>query len=1168
MMTPIEEHSSTGRVVAVHADRGGTFTDLVRVIDEGGRLVLDVAKVPSDLAILGRLAGVAPLTMGTTVATNALLERRGVPTLLLVTAGFEDLPTLRDMRRPDLFDLDKDWPDSLSTQVIGLAIVEGRAELPALDLGPYESVVVALVDTCDDHLEERRIADLLRERDPRLYVVVARDVVADPGYLARIETALVDAAITPRLMASLVQDEVTPHTLAVRSDGTLGPAFSLRAHDAVLSGPAPGVLAVLAAARQAGLEHAVGLDMGGTSTDICLVSVTEGPRRREGELEVAGVRLSRAMLEVDTIAAGGGSILSCAGESLSVGPRSAGASPGPQCYGHGGPPTLTDAAVLAGLVGLDRFPIPLAPGRIDLPRPAGTEVAPEVLAQAYLDVARESMARAVERLAMARGVSLYPQDGATARVGLVAYGGAGAQHAAFVAQRLGIDTVVIHPAASVFCALGQLLAERAEHARWPLTPALVFVDTDHELVTRLVETAASLENELARRLDFGHATVLFELECGYVGSDLKVTVPWSVGEPLAMVSARFEAAFRARFGFVRTLRLEVTAVLLRAHERHMSELPAMSTRALGLEDGQVVSGPTCLFGEHTTIAVPAGWRAVSRGGLAILEKLERPRRAERVESVATPALGDETHDTHLARLYTTAIWQSRLMAVAEEGGAVLQRLAQSVSIKERLDFSCAVFSPDGGLVVNAPHIPVHLGAMGDTVRDIVAHLDRTTLQHGDAWLTNDPAAGGSHLPDLTVVTAVLHEGVPFFVASRAHHVDVGGVSPGSMPSRSTTLADEGFSLRRAPLVIAGRVVDLPRLVRESRQVDVVVSDLESQLAANTHMASRLVTLGPAIELVNRMALVTASAERFAKRFIAGTFAVGEVRTAREDLDGIELVLSLRRPTVEAHLIVDFTGTGGPHPGNLNAPVAVVRAAVLYALRVAIGVDGGGHAGEPPPLNEGLLRPLTLVLPSPSIVSPPPTAAVVGGNVETSQRLVDLFLWALGLRAMSAGTMNNLVIAGRYPDGTHWSSYETLGGGLGASPRSRGASARQVHMTNTRATDPEVLARRLPLIVRRFARRPGSGGAGLHEGGDGLIREIEVTSAATASLLAAWRKDGADGQAGGGRGAPGEAFVIRSGGLVEPWSGEPIELRPGDRVSVHTPGGGGFGPPGYLENRDT
>lgn len=1152
---------------SVHADRGGTFTDIVRVVrgSDSAEPSLQIEKVPSDRAVLGRLAAGHALTLGTTVATNALLERDLAPTLLLVTAGFEDLPTLRDMRRPELFDLEASWPESLATAVVGLAIEGGRAVLPDLELSPFRSVVVALLHTNDDLAEERRIAELLRRRDPRLYVVVAREVVPDPGYLPRIETALVDAAITPRLVAALVRDEVDDAALAVRSDGTLGPAYRLRAHDAVLSGPAPGVLAVLATAREAGLEYAVGLDMGGTSTDVCLVSLSEGPRLRDGELELAGVRLSRRMLEVETIAAGGGSILGCSPEGLTVGPRSAGADPGPQCYGRGGPPTLTDAALVAGLVSVERFPIPLDPSRIALPVPVGVEATGRELAERYLDIARENMARAIERLAMARGIEL-----ARPGVGLVAYGGAGAQHAAFVAERLGIDRVLVHPAASVFCALGQLFAERGESARRPL--ALIISEIEHlegrdnhdaQALEVLALAAAELELELSARVGPAQtaARPTFELECGYAGSEARISVAFAPGEPLALVRERFAVGFAARFGFVRALPIACHAITAMVSWQKLAGLPRMSTASLGLDDGEVIPGPRCLFGEHTAIAVPAGWRARSHGGLVHLERLVRGRSA----LTASEAVSDPT----LNRAYETALWGSRLMALAEEGGAVLARLARSISIKERLDFSCAVFSPRGELIVNAPHIPVHLGAMGDTVRDVLAHLDPATLSDGDAWLTNDPRAGGSHLPDLTVITAVLHEGVPFFVASRAHHVDVGGVAPGSMPSRSRTLDDEGICLRRAPLVIAGRVTDLGQLVRASRQPDVVVADLESQLAANRHMARRLVALGSARELIDKMALLTASAERLARRFIEAAFPdpmdLGTrgvergVLEARDELDGVPLRLALHREDGPggARLVVDLGGTGGPHAGNLNAPPSVVRAAVLYALRVVLGETLPSSLGGLP-LNDGLTAPLTLILPDASIVSPPPGAAVVGGNVETSQRLVDLLLLALGRRAASAGTMNNLVIAGHDEQGRHWSFYETLGGGLGASPTHEGASGRQVHMTNTRATDPEVLTRRLPIAVRRFARRPGSGGPGRHRGGDGLVRELEVLAPATASLIAAWRPGGAPGLMGGAAGLPGAAFVSRAGGPWTSWDGEPIVLASGDRVSVQTPGGGGYG----------
>jgi 5-oxoprolinase (ATP-hydrolysing) len=1119
----------------VFVDRGGTFTDVVRIVPGGG---CRLEKVPSDRAVIGDLARDSALTFGTTVATNALLERRGVPTLVIVSRGFEDLLLIRDMRRPDLFDPDLDWPTSLATTVLGIDDFSNISKIES-SLPGHRAVVIALLGD-DFASRERLLADHLRELAPDLLVVESHRLCPDPGYLARLETALVDAAITPHLLAQLQADRIPHSALAMRSDGGLVQAHALRAPDAILSGPAGGVLATLDTARRAGFRHAVGLDMGGTSTDVCLVSTDDGPTLREDDLEVAGVRLRRRMLEVETIAAGGGSILACEGLGspsasgsdlepahalaagtpspaegqdglrMTVGPRSAGASPGPQCYGHGGPPTLTDAAVVAGLIDPHDFPLPLDPSRIALPRPRSTSE--REAAEDYLRIAREAMAQAVTRLAMRRGVDLSDHA-------LVAFGGAGGQHAAPVAERLGIRTVLVHPAASVFCAWGQTLAAPSETHRVPLWRPLL------SIFTSLHDYAAALREALS-----SYPELTFSLELAHPGTDHALAIPYTPALTLADLDAAFHEAHRARFGFARDLPLEARALVATAtaHAATPSVLPEVC-------EWQALSdtvGPCVIRGAATSVYVPAGWSARMDHGLLRLDALA-PKPA------ADPTSGP----------LAVALWQSRFQAIAEEAGAALERLASSVSIKERLDFSCAVFDPEGRLVANAPHIPVHLGAMGETVRDIARANPPETTHDGDAWLTNDPAAGGSHLPDLTVVTAVHHDGTRFFVACRAHHVDVGGISPGSMPSRSRTLAEEGLRLRRVPLVTSGRLVDIGPLVAASRQADVVIADLEAQLAANAHLARRLVTLGPPDRLVAAMGLLHRHAAEATERLIA---TLPLTSSARDDLDGLPLALTLAR---RGHrLTLDFTGTGGPHPGNLNAPPAVVRAAVLYALRLAVTVrDPNAHSL---PLNDGTLSPIDLIVPAESVLSPPADAAVVGGNVETSQRLVDLVLKALGLRAESAGSMSNLVLSGEH-EGRPWAFYETLGGGYGATAVNPGRSARQTHMTNTRATDPEVLPMRLPLRVRTFSIRRGSGGEGRQRGGDGLIRELEVSTPAVATLLAAWRP-GARGLGGGRPGAPGVAEILRVGRAPEPWDGSPIALEAGDRIRVSTPGGGGFG----------
>ena len=956
----------------VHIDRGGTFTDIVRVIDG----VATISKVPSDAAVAGAL-GASAATFGTTVATNALLERRGVATLLIVSPGFEDLVVLRDMARPALFDPDAEHLPTLATAI---------TSDPDYDVSPFAAIAIVLFGSGDDPAEELALAATIAARSDA-YLALGHRVSRDRGYLARIETTLVDAAVTPVLLRSMQRDRIPDAWLAMRSDGSLVAARDLRAHEAVLSGPAGGVLATLATAQAAGFAHAVGLDMGGTSTDVCIVDVDAGLPLREGDLEVAGVRLRRAMLEVETIAAGGGSILSSDVTGLSVGPRSAGADPGPQCYGRGGPPTITDAALALALIDPSRFPIALHPDRVALPGPA----------EAFIAIAREAMAQAVRRVAMARGIDL-------AHHALVAYGGAGGQHAAAVAELLGITTVLVHPAASVFCAFGQALARRSEARRDPLWGPLA------ALHPRLSERFAVLAHDLPSGPEWRPPD--FTVALGHSGTDHPIDIAWT---PTTDLLAAFAAAYMTRYGFARAGALDVFGLTARVHA-HAPAPPTIATFPLEHD----VVGPTVLHTPTTSVVVPAGWHARVEHGLLRLD-----------HAPAVPIALEDRRE----------LWHNRLTAIAVEAGVVLARLARSVSIKERLDFSCAIFDASGQLITNAPHIPVHLGAMGDTVRDIAAAMP-TDARSGDAWLSNDPAAGGSHLPDLTVVTLVVHDAQRFFVASRGHHVDVGGLTPGSIPVASRTLADEGIRLSRVPIVTAGAVADLHALVAESRQPEVVAADLEAQLAANAHMARRLCEL-PAERLTTAMAELFTHARAATDALIARLPKTP--MSAHDDIDGVPLAVTI---SAGERLVIDFTGTGGPHPGNLNAPRAVVRAAVLYALRIVVAADNDiGHL----PLNDGTLAAVDIITPSPSIVAPQSNAAIVGGNVETSQRIVDLILCALDLRAASAGTMNNLVL-GRAPDDPNpreWAFYETLGAGFGASATTPGRSARQLHMTNMR-----------------------------------------------------------------------------------------------------------------------
>jgi 5-oxoprolinase (ATP-hydrolysing) len=1082
-------------MATTHVDRGGTFTDVVTLGDDGRATV---SKVPSDQAVVGALAQ-GRLTFGTTVATNALLERKGVSTALVVTEGFADLIHIGDMTRPKIFDPEARWPEPLSSAVFevpGRLDAQGR-EVEPLDipedlaerLAPFEAVAVVLLHSHRNSAHELAVANALGGH-PK--VVLGHEASPELGYLARLETSLVDAAISPLLHEAMERDQIPEDALAMRSDGSLCPADTFRATDAVLSGPAGGVRAVEAIARQAGFDRAVGLDMGGTSTDVCRVDVGHLPRR-EGDVRVAGVRLRRSILEVETIAAGGGSILTTDGIRLRVGPESAGAHPGPQCYGRGGPPTLTDAALALGLLDPAGFDPPLDPGAIALPGNPDE----------YVHIAREAMAQAVRKLATERGVDL--RDHA-----LVSYGGAAGQHAAAVAERLGIETVLVHPCASVLCAWGQSLSPREESrvaALWrPLASAY----------DEALEVLAFLEGELP---DLGRAERTLELR--HEGCDHAIEV--AIGASRDATIEAFEAAHRRRYGFDRgAARIEIVNVRVRVRSP-APERPQVDDDPWGLGE-DTVAGPLRLDSATTSVVVPKGWSAARDGGLLVLRSLAATEAALPTER--TP--------------YAVELWGNRFMSVAAEAGSVLERLARSVNIRERLDFSCALFDGDGQLVANAPHIPVHLGAMGETVRDLIAHVP--DLEDGQAYLTNDPFAGGSHLPDLTVITPVFHDGMRFFVASRGHHADVGGSTPGSMPPHATRLEEEGCVWRRLPLLEDGRLRDLSAELAGSREPETVAADLEAQVAAGAHSARALKALGPAPLIATWMAHLHDVADACTEQVLE-SLQPGE---ATDTIDGVPLAMTLE--THDGQLRVRLQGTGGPHRGNLNAPAAVVRAAVLYAIRVLVARDI--------PLNEGTLRRVDIQIPEPSILAPPATAAVAGGNVETSQRLVDLFLRAAGAYASSQGTMNNLTLGGEL-GGRAWSIYETIGGGQGASMAGDGPSGRQIHMTNTRATDPEVLETRLPLRLSRFAFRPGSGGKGQTRGGDGLVREIALLAPGTAALLATRRLSGAPGIRGGGPGAPG-LDEVRTEGVWRPWDGQPVQVEAGDAIRVQTPGGGGAG----------
>ncbi len=1189
-------------------DRGGTFTDCIAVAPDERvytRKLLSDERAPVEAihAVLREAAGwragdplpPCEVKLGTTVATNALLERRGARTLLVTTRGLGDLLAIGTQERPDLFALAIRKPPPLHERAIeisgridahgrvleALDEAEARALLSAARAEGFESAAVLGIHASRGPHWEERVAALAREAGFP-HVVASSEIAREQGMLARGETAVADAYLTPLLrrhVAALAEELPGARLRLMQSSGGLTDAVRFRGPSALLSGPAGGVIGAARAARGAGFESALGFDMGGTSTDVSLVR--NGEAERAFETVVGGVRVKAPMLRVHTIAAGGGSLCRFDGVRLTVGPESAGADPGPLCYGRPAARelTLSDANFFLGRLPGDRFPFrlmsePVARAvetlRQELAR-AGHARTPDEVAAGFLEIANASMAQAIAEVSIARGVD--PRG-----LALVGFGGAAGQHVCAVARRLGIRTIVLHPLAGLLSAYGIGVAARS----W---------DGQRDAGRVALGAGGRAPREVQALLDLleaeGRATLAAEgeapaglrcersLDLRYQGADAALPVAAPADGDFA---AAFERAHVARFGYARARRsLEVTAARVRvvavagedpgaalvgSNERRVARqrkardvrdawFPGLGRAAAPVYDrealapGVVLSGPALVLDAASTLALDLGFTAeLLENGSLIVRDEESGRR----EGARTAEVRHDPHDP--VRLEVAA---NRFASIAEQMGAVLRNTAVSENIKERLDYSCAVFDAAGGLVANAPHIPVHLGAMSATVRAVRARFPELRL--GDAIATNDPAEGGSHLPDVTVVSPVFADGtLRFFVASRGHQADIGGSAPGSMPADSTTLEEEGVVIRAFPLVRGERFEEerLRKLLAgarfPARTPDDNVADLAAMVAANNAGARLLSTLVAEEGAAPLAALMQALQEGAARRVSQQLARLGDGERMFEDRLDDGTRIRVRLCIAGGRAAIDFSGTSAAVAGNLNAPRAVVEAAVIYALRCLVA--------ERMPLNGGCLLPVTLHVPPGSLLDPPPGAAVVGGNVETSQRVVDVLLGAMGVAAASQGTMNNLAFGD-----ASLGYYETLGGGAGATPDAPGASAVHTHMTNTRITDPEVLESRTPAIVRRFAIRRGSGGAGRMPGGDGLIRELEFTAPVVASLLTERRVLAPWGAAGGGPGARGENWCLRANGAPERLPGRAtVALAPGDRLRIETPGGGGWGAP--------
>ncbi len=1204
-------------------DCGGTFTDCIGVGPDGAigavkvlsGLDAPVRAIERLLARAGEPGAAGALDcsvrLGTTVATNALLERRGEPTLLVAPRGLSGVFDLGTQERPALFALEIEKPKRLHAAAIEVAgrlaatgerlepldVAAARSALEAARAEGLRSVAIVQLHAHLDPADELALAAIARAvgfED----VVCSHETVREIGLLARGETAIADAYLTPRLRAHVEQLQRALPRAELRfmqSSGGLTGAGRFRAANALVSGPAGGVLATRAVARRAGCPRAIGFDMGGTSTDVSLVD--DAPLERAFESEVGGVRVKAPMLRIHTVAAGGGSLCRFDGSRFSVGPESAGADPGPLCYARRGADgallgrtlTLTDANFALGRVLPDRFPFPLERAPVERAldalagelATAGFARSPEEIAAGFIEIANAHMAEAIVEVCVARGVD--PRDHV-----LVGFGGAGGQHVCALARRLGIREILLHPFAGLFSAWGIGIAprswhgERAGRGRALARTGGVGEDVQADWAELEAEGRAALRAE-----GDADAALVVEpsLDLRYAGTDTALEVVAPAGGDWARA---FEALHRERFGYARPARaIEIHAVRLRVlgpENRFGGGLagPSPSGRAgrppgepptplrreriwfpgtgfveapvharESLAPGDRLEGPALVLEASATVVLDPGFVLEVDVDAVLRLRPEAPARAE--EGAA--------RDDDPVRL---EILGSRFMSIAEQMGAVLRNTSVSTNIKERLDYSCAVFDADGALVANAPHIPVHLGAMADTVAAVRRRFE--PFGDGDAIVTNDPFEGGSHLPDVTVVSPVFlpgHERPSFYVASRGHHADLGGEAPGSMPAGSTKLADEGVLIEAFPLVRAGRF-DEARLravlgagPHPARRPDDNVADLEAMLAANRAGAQRLRALAQEVGeagVHGAMRALQQAAARSVARALA-RWPAGEHVFADALDDGTPIRVALRiahrepgaADPLEARMEVDFAGTGPASAGNLNAPISVVRAAVLYVLRALVAARL--------PLNGGCLAPITLRVPPGSLLDPPRGAAVAGGNVETSQRVVDVLLGALGRAAASQGTMNNVAFGD-----VQFGYYETIGGGAGATPFAPGASGVHTHMTNTRITDAEILESRFPVRLIAFGLRAGSGGAGRLRGGDGIVRALRFLRPVRVSLLTQRRTTAPFGLAGGAPGAPG-CNRLRSGATGEwrPLAGQvALAVEAGDELWLETPGGGGFG----------
>lgn len=1121
------------------------------------------------------------IRLGTTRGTNALLTRTGARTVFATTRGFRDLLEIAYQERPELFALSirKRAPlyesvieiterlDAKGNVLVPLDIDASHRDLRELYDAGYRSLAICLVHSYRNPIHEQEIASIARSIGYET-VCMSSEVAPVIRAVARGETTVVDAYLTPIVQSYLqrvksqFEREVESGTSLriMTSSGGLVDAALARGRETVLSGPAGGAVALEALARLHGIPKLIGLDMGGTSTDVCRV---DGRMTLDHETIKAGVRMVVPTLAIHTVAAGGGSVCWFDGVQLRVGPQSAGSDPGPACYGRGGPLTITDLNLLSGRIDPSRFPIPLD---IDSSQVRVRALLEQVHAQPWFkDLDESGLIQGLRRIAneqMAAAVrAISIQQGADPREHvLVGFGGAAGQHICEVAELLGMRTIVDHPHAGLLSALGIGLAQIKRSMTIPIYQALDKVPKQELQRRRDLVRHALTEQMHAEGIEESDLQFSFELALRYRGTEGILRLPWT-GSDLANLHADFDREHQRRFGSIRSDRpLELLELWGQASSRQ-TEIPSSLSDPRPGEDlltvDERIIGPRLIHRFGSTTWIDAGWTATVRDDFSLIIERGKQRDAPKIDA------GEASDDPVLREVIA-----QRIAAIADQMGIVLEQTAISVNVKQRRDFSCAVFDADGELIANAPHVPVHLGAMSETVKGMIERFPE--MRPGDCFVTNDPYCGGSHLPDITVVTPVFitesareSDAKPrFFVASRAHHAEVGGIAPGSMSPNSKKLGEEGVLIPPMLLARAGEDCssEVERLLRSatypSRSVAENMADLAAQQAANARGAVAMRELANSFgdeRLALCMESILEVAAEKTRRWITTLDESERSWLDRMD-DGscIEVRLQRCNRDGEPHLRIDFTGTGPVSLGNLNANPGIVTAAVLYCIRCAID--------DSMPLNSGVLRAVDLVIPE-GILNPRGQGskkdwpAVAGGNVETSQRVVDCILGALGLAAASQGTMNNFLFGN-----ASFGYYETIGGGSGATPDAPGADAVHSHMTNTRLTDVEVLESRYPVRLVEFAIRQGSGGCGRYRGGDGMVRQVQALAPLEVSLVTSRRGPYAPfGLDGGESGQLGLNTWIHANGQRQqlPASCQ-IRIEAGDSIRIETPGGGGYG----------